>query len=38
MSTTAEMSLEPAPPPTVLIFTDAAAGKVGELILSLIHI
>jgi iron-sulfur cluster insertion protein len=33
MSTTSEMATQLAPPPpTILVFTDAAAGKVGELI------
>jgi iron-sulfur cluster insertion protein len=32
MSTVAELALSDPPPPDVLVFTDAAAGKVGELI------
>ena len=32
MNATTETAFDPSPPPDVLVFTDAAAGKVGELI------
>jgi iron-sulfur cluster insertion protein len=32
MNATSETAFDPSPPPDVLVFTDAAAGKVGELI------
>jgi iron-sulfur cluster insertion protein len=32
MNATIQSEADPAPPPDVLVFTDAAAGKVGELI------